>query len=128
MTRITTTVLVLTLLLNGTATIMEASGLNDDLGVELNTGVDDAMDEVVTEMKKGFSPNVNIVESFISLALAALRVFQVVIEGVFAAPTLINNILGGSALVETVVAAFFAPMYIISTLELIALAIQYETV
>lgn len=128
MTRITTTVLIMLLLLNGTATIMTASGLSEDLGVTLSTGVDDKMDSVVEELRQGFNPNVNVVESFISLALAAVRVFQVVVEGVFAAPTLIINLLGGGELVTVIVGVFMAPLYVISTLEILSIAIGNRTV
>jgi len=128
MTRITTTVLIMMLLLNGSATIMIASGFSEDIGVEITTGVDDKMDQVVTELKQGFNPNVNVVESFISLALAAVRLFQTVVEGVFAAPTMMINILGGGTFVEVVVTAVMAPLYVISTLEILAIAIGNETV
>lgn len=128
MTRITTSILVMMVLLNGSVTVMDASGLSDDLGVQLETGVDDKMQSVVDELKKGFSPNVNVVESFISLAIAGLRVFQVVIEGVFAAPTAAINLLGGGSTVTAVVTAFFSPVYVISTLEILAIAIGNRTV
>jgi len=128
MTRITTTVLIMMVLLNGSATIMEASGLNDDLGVEIRTGVDEKMGEIVNETNGAFDPNINVVESFISLSVAAINVFGLIIEGVFAAPTLMINILGGSSLVETAVTVFMAPLYIIATLEIIAIAIGNPTV
>lgn len=128
MTRITSTILVMMILLNGTTTVMEASGLSEDLGVTLAPGVSDAMDNVITEMKKGFSPNVNIIESFISLALAGLRLFQVVVEGLYAAPTMFINLLGGGSFVEAAVTVLFAPAYLISTLELLFIATGRDTV
>jgi len=91
MTRITTTVLVMVILMNGSATIMDVSGLSDDLGVEMETGVSDSVSETVDELKDAFNPNISGVESLISLSLAALGVFEIVIEGVFAAPTMLNN-------------------------------------
>lgn len=128
MTRITTTVLVMVILMNSGATIMDVSGLNDDLGVEMETGVSDAVDETVEEMKTAFDPNIGSVESLISLSLAAIGVFEIVIEGVFSAPTMMINILGGGEVVETVVLGLFAPMYAISTLELISVAVGTRTV
>ncbi|MDR9431757.1 MAG: hypothetical protein RI568_13805 [Natronomonas sp.] len=128
MTRITTTVLVMVILMNSGATIMDVSGLNDDLGVEMETGVSDAVDETVEEMKTAFDPNIGSVESLISLSLAAIGVFEIVIEGVFSAPTMMINILGGGEVVETVVLGLFAPMYAISTLELVSIAIGSRTV
>jgi len=128
MTRITTTVLVMVILMNSGATIMDVSGLNDDLGVEMETGVSDAVDETVEEMKTAFDPNIGSVESLISLSLAAIGVFEIVIEGVFSAPTMMINILGGGEVVETVVLGLFAPMYAIATLELVSIAIGSRTV
>lgn len=128
MTRITSTILVMMLLMNGTATIMEVSGLSDDLGVQIETGVDDAMDRLVNDMQRGFSPNINIIESFVSLALASVRVFEILVNAVYVAPTLMMNILGGGELVNLIVTVFMAPMYLISTLEIVFLATGRDTV
>lgn len=128
MTRITSTVLVMLLLMNGTATIMEASGLSEDLGVQINTGVDDAMDSLVNDMQRGFSPNVNIIESFVSLALAGVRVFQILVSAVYTAPVLMINILGGGSFVTTVVTVIMAPLYMISTLEILYMATGNDAV
>jgi hypothetical protein len=128
MTRITTTILIITVLLNGTATIMEASGLNDDLGVEIQTGVDDRIDAVVDNAQEGFDPNTGAVESFVLIAVSAGNAVATLLEGVFTAPTLISNLLGGSGVVDAVVTAFFAPMYIISTLEIISIVVGNRTV
>jgi len=128
MTRITTTVLVLVILMNGAATMMAASGLSDDLGVNMETGVSDSVDQTVEDMENAFDPNISAVESLISLALAAFRTFQIVISGVFAAPTMLINIFGGSTFVSTAITVLFAPMYAISTLELIAITLGNETV
>lgn len=128
MARITTTLLVLVILMNGAATIMDVSGLSEDLGVEMETGVSDRVDSTTNEIKDAFDPNVGSLESLASLALAAIGVFQIVIEGIFAAPTMMINILGGSQTVETVVTVLFAPMYAISTLEMISISLGTETV
>lgn len=128
MTRITTTVLVLVILMNGAATIMDVSGLNNDLGVNMETGVSDKVEDTINDVKDAFNPNIGSVESLISLSLAAIGVFEIVISGIFAAPPMLTNILGGGQLVETVVSVMFAPMYLISTLELVAISVGSETV
>lgn len=118
MTRITSTILVVMILANGSVTIMSASGLSEDIGVEVAPGVSDAMDDVVTEMKKGFSPNIGVIESLISMFVAGLRLFQVVVEGVFAAPSMLMNL----GFPEWFVIPISAPLYLISTLELLFIA------
>jgi len=128
MTRITSTVLIMLLLLNGTASIMEVSGLNDDLGVSYTTGVSDRLNEVTDQLNATFSPNVNIIESFVSLALAGLTVFRAVIEGVLTAPALFKNLLGRGPVVNTVVDVVFVPMYVVATLELLFMATGRDTV
>lgn len=114
--------------MNGAATIMDVSGLSEDLNVKMETGVSDKVNETVNDMKDAFNPNIGSLQSLMSLALAALGVFEIVIEGIFAAPTMVINILGGGEVVETVVTVLFAPMYVISTLELIAISLGNETV
>lgn len=128
MARITTTVLVVVILLNGVATIMDVSGLSEDLNVNMETGVSHEVEETITDVKDAFNPNIGSVQSLISLALAALGVFEIVISGTLAAPTLVINILGGGTLVETVVTVIFSPMYVISTLELISVSLGTQTV
>lgn len=118
MTRITSTILVFMLLINGGVTIMESSGLNEDLGVELAPGVSEAMDDVTDRMQEGFQPNIGVVESLINLFLAGLGIFQVVIEGVFAAPSMFMNL----GFPDYIVSALFAPAYLISTLEMVFIA------
>lgn len=124
MARITTTVLVLLLLMNGTVTIMSGSGLSEDIGVELAPGISDKMDDVVDNMKRGFSPNVNVVQSFVSLAVAGLRLFQIVIEGTYAAPAAFLQ-LGFPAWFVVPVAA---PLYLIATLEALFIALGRQSV
>lgn len=118
MTRITSTILVFMILINGGVTIMESSGLSDDLGVELAPGVSEAMDNVTERMKQGFQPNIGVVESLINLFLAGLGIFQVVIEAVFAAPSMFMNL----GFPDYIVSALFAPAYLISTLEMVFIA------
>lgn len=128
MTRITSTILIMMVLLNGTATVFEVSGLSDDLGIEYSTGVSETMDDVVQEMKKGFNPQVGVIESLISLAVAAITFFEVIVDAVFAAPDLMKNLLGRGEFVNTVVDVLAAPLYIIATLEIVFLAVGRDMV
>lgn len=118
MTRITSTILVFMILMNGTVTVMAGSGLDDDMGVSFAPGVDNEMTNVVDEMKNGFNPNVSVIESLISLFLAAVSVFKVIVQGVYAAPAMFLNF----GFPEWIVVPFFAPLYVISTLELVYMA------
>jgi len=118
MSRITTTIVVFLLLANGTVTVMSGSGLTEDLGVELAPGISDNMENVTSEMKKGFSPDVGVVESFISMAVAAVSLFEVVITGLFAAPSMFLNL----GFPEWIVVPLFAPAYLLSTLEMVFIA------
>lgn len=120
MTRITSTVLVFMILFNGGVTIMEGSGLSDDLGVTLAPGVDNAMDKVVENAKAGFSPNTGLGDTLFSLFATAMSTFELLIAGVFSMPSMFLN-LGFPA---WFVLPIFAPMYVISTLELIYAATQ----
>lgn len=118
MARITTTIVVFLLLANGTVTVMSASGLSEDLGVELAPGVSESMNDVVDKMKEGFSPNIGVVESVLSMALAGLGIFEVVITGLFAAPTMFMNL----GFPSWIVLPVFAPAYLVSTLEMVFIA------
>jgi len=124
MARITTTILTLLLLMNGSVTIMASSGLSEDVGVEVAPGISDKMDTVVDEMQQGFSPNVNVVESFVSLAVAGVNLFQIVVEGTYAAPAAFMN-LGFPA---WLVLPLAAPLYLISTLEILYIALGRQSV
>jgi len=118
MTRITSTVVIFLVLINGSVTIMAASGMSEDLGVDLAPGISDAADNVVENMKRGFSPDISVIESLISMITAGLNVFRVIVEGLYAGPTMFLN-LGFPAWAVT---AFYAPLYIISTLEMVFMA------
>lgn len=118
MTRITSTILAVMLLMNGTVTVMAASGLSDDLGVTLSPGVSDAMDNVTQEMKDGFSPEVSVTESLISMFVAGLQLLQVLVEGLYALPTMLMNL----GFPSWIVTPLMAPLYMLSTLELVYVA------
>jgi hypothetical protein len=119
MSRITTTIAVAVILLNASATIMVASGLSEDLGVEIETGIDDRVDDIIAQTSGAFDPGTGVVESFVGLALSALDTLRLVPEMAFAAPTLLVNLLGGSALVEVVVFSMFGPAYLLASLDII---------
>jgi len=115
MTRITSTVLIVLLLLNGSATAMAASGMNEDLGVELAPGISDAMNQAVDELREGFSPSAGAGETLFSMFSAGLQVLRIMITAVGAAPTLFLNV----GFPPWIVLPLFAPIYVISTLELV---------
>lgn len=118
MTRVTTTILIVLVLMNGTVGIMASSGLSDDLGVDLAPGVSSSMDAAVDEAKAGFSADASIIESTISLILSGVRLFQSLVSGVFAGPAMLIN-LGFPA---WAVVPISAPLYIIAALEFIFIA------
>ena len=117
MTRITSTILVVLILLNGSVTVMEASGLSDDIGVELAPGISDRMESLTETMREGFQPGTGVVESLLSVIIAAGQLFTIVIQATYVVPTAMINIGFPSWLVT----AFFAPAYLLSTLELVFL-------
>lgn len=118
MTRVTVTLVVLLLLMNSAATMMVASGLSEDLGVDINPGLEKKMDKLVERMKAGFEPNTGIIESTISLTLSFGALFEIVVESVFAAPTALTNM----GLPSDIVYGFFAPAYVLSVLEMALVA------
>jgi len=118
MARITVTLLVFLLLMNGSVTIMEASGLNDDLGITLSGGVDKAMDTVVEKSQGAFNPSISITESIINLILAGISLFAVFLTGLYAMPTMLINL----GIPSWFVIPVFAPAYILSTAEIIYIA------
>jgi len=124
MSRVTTTLLILLLLANGAASVMAASGLSEDIGVQLNPGIEQKMDTIVTDMKEGFSPNNNIVESLLLAASAFGKIFVLVAQGVFTAPTMLINL----GFPEYIVVAFSAPVYLVATMELGSIVIGRRTV
>lgn len=115
MTRITSTVLIFLLLLNGTIGIMSASGLSEDIGIDLAPGVDDAMDSVISNARDGFTASEGLGDTLFSLFAAAMSTFNVLIQGVFAAPQMFINV----GFPSWIVVPFFVPMYVVATLELV---------
>lgn len=115
MTRITTTVLVMLILLNGSVSVFAASGLNEDLRVDLAPGVSEAIDGTVDNLRDGFSPSAGAGETLFTLFIAALGVMNIVLNGITAAPQMFINL----GFPSWVVLPLFVPMYAISTLELV---------
>lgn len=115
MTRITTSVLVMLILLNGSVSVISASGLQDDLGVELAPGVSESVDDTISELRKGFSPSAGAGQTLFTLFIAALGVLEIVLNGITAAPQMFINL----GFPSWVVLPLFAPMYAISTLEMV---------
>lgn len=115
MTRVTTTIFIVLLLLNGSASVMSASGMSDDLNVELAPGISDSMDKATEELRKGFSPSAGVGETLFAMFIAGLEILRIIISGVGAAPQMFLN-LGFPA---WIVLPLFAPMYAISALELV---------
>jgi len=118
MTRVTSTILIAIILMNGTVGIMASSGLEDDLGVELAPGVSDAVQESVDTAKSGLQADAGLGQTLISVVLSGLLLFKGIIVGVFAAPTMFTN-LGFPA---WIVAPIAAPLYVVAALEFVYIA------
>jgi hypothetical protein len=124
MARITTTLVAVLILSNSAITVMSATGLDDDIGVELAPGVSDRADSIVSEMKSGFQPGTSIVRSIVSLAISVGNLFLLLVEGTYALPSMLINL----GFPDKVVLAFFAPAYMISTLEMALLVLGRRSV
>lgn len=114
MTRVTTTILILMVLMNGTVGIMESSGLSDDLGVELAPGIGDEIDSAVSKAQDGFSTG-GIGSTLFGLFAAAGGFFNAFLKTVFAAPSMFMNL----GFPEWFVVPIFVPLYIISMFEVV---------
>lgn len=114
MARITTTLVVFLILSNGAVTVMEASGLSDDLGVQLAPGISERVDTITTEMRGGFQPGTGIVDSLLSLAISVGNLFLLLVESTYAIPTAMTNL----GFPIWAVTAAFAPIYLLATLEM----------
>jgi len=120
MAKISTVLVIMLILLNGAPAIMQASGYTEDVGVTLNTGVGDSVDNLVDNIRGTFDPSTGVIESFVSLAASTIDALTLMGKTVFAGPTAMINLLGGGQLVTVVVTVMFAPMYLLVTLELMA--------
>ena len=115
MSRISTNILIILVLINGSIGIMDASGLSEDTGVHLNTGVSDKLDQSIQTAKDGFNPGSGIGETLFGLFVSAFYFFEALIMSVFSAPSLFINL----GFPEWFVVPLFAPLYIIATLDLV---------
>lgn len=115
MTRITTTIFIFLILSNGTVSVMEASGLNDDMGVALAPGISESMDSAIDNLREGFSPSAGATDTLFTLFITAIDIFNIVIDAVTATPEMFLN-LGFPA---WIVFPIFTPMYVISVFEVI---------
>lgn len=118
MTRITSTILVMLILLNGTVTIMQGSGLSDDIGVNLAPGVDETLQDTIDEARNGFSADGGFGETLFSLFAAGLGVMELIVQTTYAAPSMFMNL----GFPVWFVIPVFAPMYVLGLLELTFMA------
>jgi hypothetical protein len=117
MSRITTTIFIAMLLLNGSATIMASSGLNDDLGVELAPGISDTAESAVEDLRDAFDPSRGLGSTLFSMFLAGLGVIEIVVRSLGALPTMLTNLLP-----PYIVLPLITPLYAISVFELVYVA------
>jgi len=116
MSRIGSTVIVFLLLINGMSGAMAASGINDDLGVTLNPGIESQIETITENAEEGFSPTTTVTESFVGVSIAALGTFQVFVTAMTTGgPTMFINL----GFPEWIVVPVFAPLYVVATLEFI---------
>lgn len=113
--RITSVVLVMLLLMNGTVTVMAGSGLTDDLGVELAPGVEQEMDNLIEHVKAGFEPGGGLGDTLFGLFAAAGSAFSLLVTAATSAPAMFSNL----GFPDWIVYPFFTPLYLISFLDLI---------
>lgn len=114
MSRIMTTVLIALVLMNGAVTVMEGSGLAEDVGVTLAPGISERADSIVETMKGGFQPGTSVVASLLSIAISVGNLFLLVLQSAYAFPTALLNL----GFPTWFVVPVFAPFYILGTLEL----------
>lgn len=115
MTRIGTTLLIVMIIFNSTVAIMAGTGLSEDLGVELAPGVQKNVDNAISQAKSGFSPGGGFGETLFGLFAAAMSTVSLLLQSIFAFPTMLSNI----GFPEEVVIPLFAPVYIIILFEII---------
>jgi len=118
MTRVTSTILIVLVLMNGTAGIMSQSGLSEDLGVTLAPGVSENVDNAVATAQNGLTADAGIIETTISLVLSGVQLFQALITAAFAMPQMLVNL----GFPSYIVFPLAAPLYIIAALEFVFIA------
>jgi hypothetical protein len=118
MTRVTTTILIVMVLLNGTVAIMEGSGLSEDIGVELAPGVSDSVNDAIQTAQDGLDADAGLGETLVAMILSGLQLFEALITAVFAAPTMLMNL----GFPQWIVVPVAAPIYIIGALDFMFIA------
>lgn len=118
MTRITTTLLVFLILSNGAVTIMEGSGLSEDLGISIAPGISGEVNELTTLAKDGFQSSEGLGDTLFTLFAAAYSLVSLFMQSLWALPTMFLN-MGFPA---WIVVPLTAPLYLISTLEVLYVA------
>lgn len=125
MSRITTTVLIMLVLMNGTVGIMAASGFNDSVGVSIAPGVEEQLDNTVENIEGAFSPaESGATGTLFNLFMGGVSVLVLVVEGTYAAPQMFINM----GFPSWIILPFFAPMYIVGTLEIVYVATGRDTI
>lgn len=124
MARIMTAVLATLVIMNGSITVMEGSGLAEDTGIELAPGISERANSIVETMKGGFQPGTGIVQSLLALIVSVGSLFLLVLEGAFAFPTAMLNL----GFPNWIVVPFFSLFYVVGTLELALLMLGRRSV
>jgi len=115
MTRVTTTLLVFLVLSNGAITVMEGSGLSDDIGVTLAPGVSDEVGELTAQAKDGFSASEGIGDTLFALFAAAFTLVSIFVQSLWALPSMLLNV----GFPVWIVVPLTTPLYLIATLEVL---------
>jgi len=115
MTRITTTLLVFLILSNGAITVMEGSGLSDDIGVTLAPGVSNEVSELTTQAQDGFSASEGIGDTLFALFAAAFSLVSLFVQSLWALPVMLLNV----GFPVWIVVPLTTPLYLIATLEVL---------
>lgn len=118
MTRITTTLLVFLILANGAVGVMEGSGLSEDIGISLAPGISEDVDKLTDKAKEGFSATEGLGDTLFTLFSAGFTLVSIFMQSLWALPTMLLNI-GFPAWFVTFI---MAPLYLISTLEVLYVA------
>lgn len=116
MARATTTILVIVVLMNGAAGIMVESGVSGDLGVQMNPGGQDEVDNANETAQENFEPGGGL-STLINLFVSVGQTFATIISSIFVAPLMFMNL----GFPSWIVVPIFAPMYIIATLEIVSI-------
>lgn len=124
MSRISTNVLIFLILMNASVGIMDASGLSEDIGVDMNTGVSDALDKSVGKAQSGFDPGTGIGETLFGLFISAFYFVHAIFNTALAAPTLFINL----GFPSWFVVPLFVPLYVIVALEALYVATGRDVV